>query len=229
MQPFTPGSNRGRIRRIPELWYVVGAVLGDGYLFRSRAGYLVGLDVRSKEFSETFAKKESAVIGRPVKSYYYAGNKVWFVRVKNFELFSLIKRIREEPSLLMTCLQETQDDLNELEFLSGFFDAEGCIKEVKERTRRTAKVCIDITNTDKRLLDVVNTLIRRGIGCKGRYSIQEDSRRVRKTTFHLRLYAKANVKAFLERVHTVKLTPEKRRTLDTWLSNYREGEIRRRA
>lgn len=58
-------SRRAQIKRgCKELWYVIGALLGDGYSFNAQKEYLVGLDVRSRNFAEKFAAKESKIFSK---------------------------------------------------------------------------------------------------------------------------------------------------------------------
>ena len=218
MVSILSGHRGGRIQICPELWYVVGALLGDGYLYRSSEGYLVGLDVRSKEFAEKFASKQSVVVGRPVRAYYYNGNRIWFVRLKNLSLYFLIWNIRSDPGTVLPLIRDGCFERNAVEFLEGFFDAEGCVKIVKESARRTAKVCLDLTSTSRPLLDVSKSLIEESLGIVGHYSLQLGSDRGRKTTFHLRIYSKSEVRLFLESVHTFKFTPTKRLLLERWLA-----------
>jgi intein-encoded DNA endonuclease-like protein len=197
---------------------VVGAVLGDGYLFRPGNGFLVGLDVRSKEFAERFAGKQSVVLGRKVKAHFYSGNRIWFVRVRSKTLFDIIERVRISPASLTSWLHEGEFRQNFAEFLSGFFDAEGCIKVVKEKERKTAKICLDITNTSKPLLDIVNSLVAESLGFAGRLSVQDDTRGSRKPAYHLRFYQKSHVEAVLSTINSPKLTAEKRELLRAWVS-----------
>jgi hypothetical protein len=197
---------------------VVGAILGDGYLFRSSEGYLVGLDVRNKDFADRFAANESATIGSPVRAHYYTGNRIWFVRIRNYSLFSLIYCLRESPSLIPSELADDDQRLNATQFVSGFFDAEGCIKVVKEKTRRTGKICLDITNTRKVLLDIFNSLVEGAFGFSGRFSCQDDTRDSRKRVFHLRYYKKAHACALLSVLNSPKLTRERKRVLDEWVA-----------
>jgi intein-encoded DNA endonuclease-like protein len=221
-----PNPNAGTLQYCPSLWYVVGAILGDGYLYRSKHGFLVGLDVKSEAFAKKFASKESRVIGRAVKAYYYGGNGIWFVRVRNLQLFTLVSRIRKDLRVLLSEMSRGDRRANTIQFVSGFFDAEGCVKVVKGLERHTAKICLDITNTDRSLLEIVESLIQSWLGPKGTISAQHDLRGNRKTAYHLRFYRKADVQLILEAIRTPKLTEEKKMRLVAWLSLRSVREVR---
>ncbi|MBI2649299.1 MAG: LAGLIDADG family homing endonuclease [Thaumarchaeota archaeon] len=107
---------------------------------------------------------------------------------------------------------------NGFQFLEGFFDAEGCVKVIKERVRKTPKICLDVTNTRVEILQVFNEVMERTLGITGHYSMQSDPRANRKTVFHLRLYRKREIARFLQRINTIKLTDLKRQHVYNWLS-----------
>ena len=43
---------------------------------------------------------------------------------------------------------------------------------MKEKARKTAKVCLDITNTDFPLIEEIRVAIKNGLGIEARYSAQ---------------------------------------------------------
>lgn len=212
-----PKSGGATFRVCPELLYVIGAVLGDGYLFESGGHHLVGLDVRSGEFAERFASKISRVVGVRVRAHYYAGGRIWYVRTRSDELSRVITKVRRELSMLALLVRRGTCRENALEFLAGLFDAEGCVKVVREEARLTPKLCLDITNTSKELLDLANSMMSTYLGFAGRYSLQRDDKRHRKPVYHLRVYRRRHVRTFLDGVNTVKLTPIKKQFLHSWL------------
>ena len=97
----------------PELFYVFGALLGDGYTYywkpknNSHEYFRVGLDVKYKLFAIKYAQKLSKAFGSKVKVCYYANDELWYVRVDNKELFSLINKLRASPKLVITLIRKS--------------------------------------------------------------------------------------------------------------------------
>jgi len=119
--------------------------------------------------------------------------------------------------------QLIKDKKSALLFVEGFFDAEGCVKIIKEKVRKTPKICLDITNTDFRILEVVKKLLQEHLGIEARYSIQKPEigkdGSLRKVAYHLRIYKKEFVKIFFENISTTKLKEEKVIYVKNWLNN----------
>lgn len=197
------GHRAGRISIKKELFYVIGALLGDGYIYAWRKRYIVGLSVRDKSFAQRFAKKLSGSLKRNVPFYHYAKRDIWFVAVGNAELFFLFNRLRKDLPYLEQMLEAGDYVANSLELLRGFIDAEGCVKLIKEETRKTPKVVLDISNKNRQYLNFMGNLLENAFEIKPRFSSQFDERRD-STYHHLRVYRKADVKAILAKVNTIK-------------------------
>lgn len=106
---------------------------------------------------------------------------------------------------------------NSLEFIEGFFDAEGCVKLVKESVRKTPKVCLDATNTNCIYLEIIRRMLDKTLHIEARFSIQRPRSKNRRITFHLRVYKKEFVKIFLENINTTKLREDKIQRVNNWL------------
>ncbi|MBI5133496.1 MAG: hypothetical protein HZA83_02175 [Thaumarchaeota archaeon] len=197
------GNRAGRIRFARELFYVLGSLLGDGYIYYYRKRYRVGLSVRDKSFAMKFADKLSKVVARKVKYYHYSKRDLWFVQVYNAELFFLFNQLRTNLPELNLLMRQGNYRLNALEFVEGFFDAEGSVKIIKEKVRRTPKVAIDATNKRLDYLILMGNLVEEVLGIKTHFSSQFDKRR-NSTYHHLRIYKKSDVNKFLAKIHTIK-------------------------
>ena len=109
-----------------------------------------------------------------------------------------------------------------VEFIEGFFDAEGCVKIIKEKIRKTPKICLDITNTNKDYLDVIRLLLSEFLGVETEYSIQKPIyKKNKKTAYHLRIYRKEYIRTFFDNISTTKLKDEKIKYVEKWLNNGR--------
>jgi intein-encoded DNA endonuclease-like protein len=214
--PF--GHRAGRIAKIPELLYVLGALLGDGCVYHWRNRFQVWL-VGEERFTIKFAGKLSACLRRRVGNYKYGSKNAWFVRVDNAELFFLVKAARRNKKRIQELVEEIAPDRGWVEFIEGFFDAEGCVKIIKGKERITPKVCLDICNIDFALLDIV----RHGLGMQGieaRISAQY-SKPPRKIAYHLRVYSKDAIAGFLAVFQTTKLIEAKKPIVENWLTKRR--------
>jgi hypothetical protein len=205
------------------LLYVLGALLGDGCIYFWKHLYQVWL-VGEEEFASNFANKISSCIGRKVRSYPYRGRNVWFVVLANAELYFLLESVRDNPELLMQLVNQGRACSNALQLVEGFFDAEGCIKVIKEPSRQTPKICLDITNTEIRFQEVMRTCIKQVLGIDTRLVTQKDKRPNRKIVYHLRIYRKKDIQKFLKFIHTIKMKPEKSGNVERWLGK-RNGDL----
>jgi intein-encoded DNA endonuclease-like protein len=215
--PF--GRRAGRIARVPELLYVLGALLGDGCIYHWRNLFQIWL-VGEEAFTAKFALKLSQCIGRKVKNYRYGSKSAWFVRVENAELYFLFQSIRSDHSLVQRIIEETDPVAGWDQFIEGFFDAEGCVKIIRGRERKTPKACLDFCNTDYELLELVRRAMSEQFGIESGMSIQA-AVPPRKTVYHLRIYSKEGIAKFLSVVHTTKLTADRKKVVDVWLSKRR--------
>jgi hypothetical protein len=151
------GRRAGQVVKVPELLYVIGVLLGDGCIYHWRGNFQVWL-VGEEEFTAKFARKLEVCIGKHVGHYEYGKKNAWFVRIGNAELFFLVERARNDPSTVAKLVAEVGWPRGRLEFVEGVFDAEGCVKIIREPVRRTPKICIDICNTD---IDSSTLFVRR--------------------------------------------------------------------
>ena len=102
-------------------------------------------------------------------------------------------------------------------FVEGFFDAEGCVKIIKEKVRHLPKICLDITNTNLQYLDFIKKMLKKCLKIEARYSIQKPIGN-RKIAYHLRIYKKEYVRKFFENTKTTKLKKEKITYVKNWLN-----------
>jgi intein-encoded DNA endonuclease-like protein len=152
-------------RRIPslellkpseELAYVIGVVLGDGYLKMKRRvikGYnyvWIGLKARDREFVEGFGRCLAKVLGsRQIRPRYVKSSGRYVVEAESKTLYELLRkpvdldRLKKYVEHCERCVAA---------FIRGFADSEGCVEK---------SGYIRIYNTDLRLLTYVKALLRR--------------------------------------------------------------------
>jgi|SRR3989344_4836187 len=220
---LSPFGNR-KIQFNSSFFYVIGALLGDGcaYYWEKGGRYMVHI-VGEKEFMEKFSRKLEMCTGKKIKEYIDRSKGVWNLKTWNYELFMLLKRFRGDVNLLLDILSGGDEYNNSLQFIEGYFDAEGCVKIIKESSRKTPKICLDICSTDYNVLELIRELWMKYLMIEARYSIQVPKKswksNNKKTVYHLRIYRKDYIRKFFDNFHTIKLKPEKVEYVDNWLNN----------
>ena len=142
------GTNKFCLCR--EGFYVIGALLGDGCAYHWKNGGFKTILIGSKQFTHKYSKIISICTGKKVHAYVIRSKNVWSVSVGNSLLFKTFLDIRKNPNEILTSLPKNINQKQyALAFIEGFFDAEGCVKIIKEKSRKTPKICIDFTNTNK--------------------------------------------------------------------------------
>lgn len=221
------GERAGTVLVRQGLFYAIGALLGDGCIYFWRNLYQVWV-YGEREFVSKFASKISECLNRKVPFHPNRRRNVWFVHIDNAELFLLIKSIREDLNILERMLEEGVARPNALEFVEGFFDAEGCVKVVKDSARKTPKICLDFTNTNIRLQELTQRFLRRYLGIEPKLLTQYDKRNNRKPVHHLRIYKKSDIETFLASISTTKMKSYKTKFVEKWLEKKEKGGVDQR-
>jgi len=213
----SPFGSIGKLKYNAQFFYVIGALLGDGCAYHWENEHQIWL-VGDKKFTKKFAEKMSSCIERKVKNYINRRNNIWFVKISNILLYNLFTDIRCDLKKLKDLMEKENFENNSLQFIEGFFDAEGCVKIIKEKTRKTPKICLDITNTNYEFLELTKDLLKKTLKIEARYSIQKSKQDNRKTVFHLRIYKKQDIKLFFSKISTTKLKTEKIKYVEKWFN-----------
>lgn len=219
---YLPWGRAGGIAYRPELFYVLGALLGDGCLYRWKITNNYLILIGDQKFATKYAAMVTQCTGVKNKAYIDRSKNIWFVRSNNFELYSLFKRAREDLVYLEELIRQGGKKATLL-FIEGFFDAEGCVKIIKEPVRKTPKICLDITNTNLGILNLIKRLLKECLDIESKYSVQKPSvgkdGSLRRKAYHLRIYKKEYIARFLENISTTKLREEKTAYVRNWLNN----------
>ncbi|MGV8150321.1 MAG: LAGLIDADG family homing endonuclease [Candidatus Woesearchaeota archaeon] len=209
------------LNKCPELFYIIGAMLGDGCVYKWKNDYQVSI-VGEKEFAEKCAKKISVVVEKQVRIHKDKKRNMWWIKLSHHKLFMLFQKIRGDMNLLNNIMKEYEYYSNSLELIEGFFDAEGCIKIIKEPVRITPKICLDICNTNYEQLELIKYLLLKHLEIEARYSSQEGFMAkdgfYRNKIYHLRIYKKEYIRRFLDNISTTKLKEEKKIYVSNWLN-----------
>lgn len=214
-----PSGRKGKIFYRPEIYYVIGALLGDGCLYKWRITNNYVILVGDKKFTTKYSRLLGLCIGKRIKPYIDRSKNIWFSRINNYELYELFKKSRADLNHLKNLILKN-GNRSALLFIEGFFDAEGCVKIIKESSRITPKICLDMTNTNLEILDLVRALLLKTLDMETRYSVQK-AHGNRKTCYHLRIYRKEDIRKFLKSISTTKLKDEKIILVKNWLNKTR--------
>jgi intein-encoded DNA endonuclease-like protein len=144
--------NKPKLEPSPELAYICGVILGDGYLSERhykghRSNYLIALSAIDKDFVLTFNRALCKVIGRPTP-YAMDKNKDgrYRVRGQSFILYRFLRNLR--PDFFKPIAESFPAD-----FIKGIADSEGWVINLK----RTRGIGIALTSED--LLHYVQDLL----------------------------------------------------------------------
>ena len=197
--PVAPTGKLTKPRRDPnlkptaEISYILGVLLGDGFLYRNKADrrHSISLHAKDKDFVQEFHSCLSKVSHRKV-SFFQRGDGLWVSTVSCKPLFLFLKEELEN-------IQSVADKYMPSLLIRGFADSDGGVYLTKRKYQnRTYKyVIIKLYNTDVSILELMKRLlktqfqifscIRRGGGSK-------------KACFTLGIYRRENVVMFAKTV-----------------------------
>lgn len=159
--PFRDGCGRPaedqrlrRVRPCPELAYVIGAVLGDGYThYQGPHHYAVVLAVKDRDFAEEFSRCAAVALCRdkPRRPYWNDYMNLWYVNPCSKQLYMLLKG--KDIDKVRPFIEHCSDCVHA--FIRGLADAEGWV-DIHIRKCR-----IYIVNTDRRLMEYTADLLKR--------------------------------------------------------------------
>ena len=192
-----------KLRKCPALAYVIGAVLGDGYV-KKEGGYhyAVVLSVKDYDFALEFGKCAAKALQRnkPYTPYWDRNLRRWTCRVWSKELYDLLSkplqlnRLKQYIECGKRCVAA---------FIRGFADAEGSVAKDEANYGH-----IRLINTNHEILRYIRELLAEKFGILSkiysrdvldRFSIGRNERRYkRKKTriYVLHIYRKESIEKF---------------------------------
>ena len=192
-----------KLKPCPELAYVIGAAIGDGYVnfVADDYKYLVILSVTDYDFVAEFGRCAEIAVGRtkPYRPFWDRCRQRWVVRVYSKELYNLLKKpidlkkIKPYVEYSKECMAA---------FLRGLADAEGSADRDEANLGH-----IEISNTCLELIKYAQRLLRRLGICSRIYERREEKsfiiegrrcRRRKGATWRLVIYRRNEILKFRE-------------------------------
>jgi len=138
-----------------HLAYILGVILGDGYVMITRHRHVMGLLAKDKEFIDAFCNKLRNIGLIPCKICLVKASggrsgedKYFHVQTGSKEFVRWFQRLSlEEIGQLVV--------MHEMDFIRGFYDSEGCLQPRLE----SKSFRIDIKNTDLSLISMVQRMM----------------------------------------------------------------------
>jgi len=127
----------------PELAYVIGVILGDGYV--AKYGRIVRLQCKDKEFAEVF-RNALEKLGFNPNMHFYEKEERWIAQTKCKALWQFLRPFKEDVNKVLDWMRSKEE---KRAFIRGMYDSEGNLKIQKSRK------IIRLSNTNKRLLEII--------------------------------------------------------------------------
>lgn len=190
------------IQPSPELAYVIGSLLGDGYVYKTKAtkkhghGYVLRLRVKDEDFADAVNDAICKVKDRSVRYIIKKCQdpKTAYGKGSHFELLAYSKEIFEVitnfESVKKVVLKHPAD------FIRGFADAEGGVYHAKRQTKNWPERWIHISNTEFEILQFIASLLKK-LQIKSRI-YEADSRHGWKKLYHLVIRDNVSIVRFYE-------------------------------
>lgn len=175
------------------LSYFAGAFLGDGGLIRSaQYHYELRFRVKDREFAECYSDCLSAVLGKS-KRPRQDENGFFVVRVWSRLLFEFLSS--------WNSIRETAERYPR-EFVGGFADAEGSPVVSVGRSRQVLGVYVVIVNTNRKLLNLVRTLMRNNFAIRSNVFLERKHHRMwsKLPCYHLTIGRREDQRRFADTI-----------------------------
>lgn len=186
----------------PGLAYTIGGWLGDGSLSEDNDNYMyrIQLSCKDYDFADEWGRclAEALDRSRPYAPKWEENHKRWVVKGSSVLLYSLLKRAKDDPWILMPYLEKYP-----AEACRGFFDAEGWIEADYYRIV-AGNTKSDVINLFKKLLGKLDIECRTHRCRQKEFMISPRTSKLycRSSRFVVRLaiYGEENILRFAEKV-----------------------------
>lgn len=192
-----------------ELSYVIGAMLGDGWLNRCKKNHYVCLTAKDEEFVKHFAHCMTIILGSECRvwidknGFYNARStsKMLFEYLQGKNIDNFIDIISERPT----------------DFIRGFFDAEG---NVRIRNGKKKGSEITLTNTNFHYLEVIKYILSSILSISSTITLQKREHPGWKDCYKLSIRANSQKRFAKEIGSTIARKQERLKEIEKYRSHY---------
>lgn len=172
--------NEADTRDSPQLAYIAGAILGDGYLQKNQ--YRLGLRAKDEDFVRLVKKELRKIVSGNISFYISEenGSKMYRVTTTCHGLYRWFEKWENMVEIAKKFPAE---------FIRGLADAEGSISLFWDEKERKERRYLSIANTNKFLIEFVRGLARR-------FDIDFKLRRLKSGVYYLYIQDKKNISKF---------------------------------
>ena len=196
----------------PELSYVIGIVLGDGYTIVDQGRIIVGLTNKDKHLLRIFCRSIAKILKTPSAGRIVKGTQYGTLKATvGSTLLGLFLR-KPLNELIPFIVQYPA------KFVSGFFDAEGCVGVGADR--ESLSVNLSASNTDVTILQLIRGLLNEKFGIassihvgripQGISLVHGEKVRFKKTVFVLRISKRQDVVEFARKIGFASIRKQRR-------------------
>jgi intein-encoded DNA endonuclease-like protein len=137
----------------PELAYVIGSVLGDGYTAKDQGRSIVGFTNKDMDLLRHFQRNLSCVLGTSSAGRITSGTRYGTMKVTVGS--TLLAIFLQRPLRQLAPFIESHP----APFIRGFFDAEG--SAVVSVTRARLRVSVTASNSNLEILQYISSLLKK--------------------------------------------------------------------
>lgn len=180
----------------PELGYIRGVLIGDGYVSIKRSGTkgYVGLEVKDKDFAQTFCDRLEKWSGMKARFSFNKNKGLYTVKLFSLRAAEFLKDFNILD--LINANEEVK-----VNFLRGIFDSEGNVSGSNLNMPRRSTRFVALYNTDEELIRLVKVLLE-SLGIK----VQHIDKRIKSgftehtVELRLRIGGKRNLEMFKNKI-----------------------------
>lgn len=138
-----------RLEYSPALSYVLGVVLGDGWVYSNKHAYFIGLEAQDRKFCESF---KAALLKIGLKPSTFKADKYWRTTCSSKLFYNWFNSLTSQQIKLIA--KEYPVD-----FIRGFYESEGCFSRYKSKGYFYTHLSIIISNTDETLIRLAKDIL----------------------------------------------------------------------
>lgn len=174
----------------PCIAYILGVMLGDGWVYKRKNLYTIGLDSKDRVFCEKFREKLQ-IVNLNSCLVKLKKKEIWRTLATSKLFFTWFESLgfKEIEKIAYAC---------PLEFIEGFYESEGCISRTVSKVYGRVRYSVIIVNTNKNLMTLMLKLLT-NLGFNPTLNVRK-SKPPRKPIWALCLLRQNEVSSFFNKI-----------------------------